>query len=398
MRHQRPVAAGLLAGVVAACSASPTTTSGPPTPAATTSAPDSPAPSSPAATPAASVGASPPIAADGAFLQVVSDELRMREAADTDAELVGTLAHGSLVRVESGPTEAHGYTWFEVVDLGGRQGWAADGDASDAWLAPIPDGTDGTSILTMRYGCEVTPPINPPATTVMDDGWVLTTHRVGQGSGWIVRRLSASGLDAIREDVLGSPYLQSSASYQPQRLPGAEPPGHGACLYTFTVDTDGEPVLVESVGWFGDEEERAFYEPSPERKALDSIARNLIAIDTVLGDEAWEGRGLPYVAAEYVIVIGDGTGPAPGGSPTLVPATLGLGDLDEFGEPMGLGRCGVVTRAEAFEFARVINAAVPDSVRLDTLMYVNVTTAEGWISAEIAPRFPGGESDCDARE
>lgn len=329
---------------------------------------------------------------------VVSDELRMRAAAGTDADLVATLAHGSIVRVESEPVEADGFTWVEVADLTGQQGWAADGDASDAWLAPIPDGTSGTPILTLRYGCDVTPPINPPATTVMDDRWVLTTHRIGQGSGWIVRRLSTSGLDAIREDVLGSPYLQSSASYEPQRLPGAEPPGHGLCLYRFTIGTGGEPVVVESVGWFGDEEEQAFYEPSPERKALDGIARNLIEIDTILGDEAWEGPGLPYVAAEYVLVIVDGPGPAPDGSPVVDPAALGLGNLDEFGDPLGQGRCAVVTRAQAFGFARVINSAAPESVRLDSPSYLNFTTDDGWISADLAPRFPGGETDCDERE
>lgn len=331
-------------------------------------------------------------------MQVVSDELRIRAAAGTDAELVGTLANGSIVRVESGPTEADGFTWLEVTDVAGRRGWAADGDATDAWLAPPPDATSGTPILTLRYGCEMVPPINPPATTVMDDGWVLTTRRGGMGSGWIVRRLTTSGLDAIRQDVLGSPYLQASARYEPQRLPGAEPPGHGACLYTFTIPGEGEGVVVESIGWFGDEEERAFYQPSPERKALDGLARNLIDIDAVLGNEDWEGRGLPYLATEYVIELVDGSEPAPDGSPTIDPAALGLGDLDAFGDPRGVGRCGVATRAQAFEFARVINAAAPDSVWLDNLSYMNFTTGDGWIGANMAPRFPGGEADCQSRE
>jgi hypothetical protein len=156
-------------------------------------------------------------------------------------------------------------------------------------------------------------------------------------------------------------------------------------------------VVVESVGWFGDAEERAFYEPSPERKALDSIARNLIQIDMVLEDPDWVGRGLPYVPADYVITVADGTGPAPDGLPAIDPAALGLGDLDEFGDAHALGRCGVVTRAQAFELARVINAAAPDSVRLDNLVYVTFTAPDGWISATLAPGFPGGESDCGAQ-
>ena len=388
MRYRSSLAAGVLTALVAACSASPTTTSRPPSP-------DDSSTSSIGATPTAAESASPPTA-DNAFLQVVSDELRIRAAAGTGAELVGTLANGSIVRVESGPTQADGFAWLEVTDVAGRRGWAADGDATDVWLAPVPEATSGTPILTLRYGCEVVAPINPPATTVMDDGWVLTTRREASG-GWIARRLSTGGLDDIREDVIGSPYLQSSGSYEPQRLPGAEPPGHGACLYTFTIPRGGEPVVVESINWFGDEEEGAFYQASPERRALDGIARNLIEIDAVLGDGAWEGPGLPYLATEYVIELGDGTGPAPDGSPSVDPASLGLGDLDEFGAARGEGRCGVVSRAEAFEFARVINAEVPNSVRLDIPSYPSFRTDDGWISANIAPRFPGGETDCESR-
>jgi hypothetical protein len=387
----RPLAAGVLGGILAACSASPPTTSQPPSldPSPTTTASNAPA------TQTAAPSDSAPSSADGALMQVVSDELRMRVAAGTDAGLVGTLVRGSTVRVESGPVEADGYAWFEVVDLMGRQGWAAGGDGTDPWLAQVAELSNATPILTLEYGCDVVPPINPPATTVLDDGWVLTTERVAEG-GWIVRRLSPSGLDEIREDVLGSPYLRASATFEPQRLPGAEPPGHGACLYTFTIATDGAPIVVESIGWFGDEEESQFYAPSPERKALDSIARNLIAIDDILPDDAWEGRALPYIAKEYVLAIVDGTGPAPESTPAIEPATLGLGDLDEFGSSHGFGRCGMLTRAQAFEVARVLNATGAASVRLDHLTYLSFTTDDGWVSAQIVPRFPGGMPDCES--
>ena len=326
---------------------------------------------------------------------VVSDELRMRAAPGTDADLVATLAHGSIVRLESEPVEADGYTWVEVADLTGHQGWAADGDGTDPWLAEVAELSNATPILTLQYGCDVVPPVNPPASTVLDDGWVLTTQRVAEG-GWIVRRLSPSGLDTIRADVLGSPYLQASGSFEPQRLPGAEPPGHGACLYTFTISTGGAPIVVESIGWFGDEEEAQFYAPSPERKALDGIARNLIAIDDILPTDAWEGRALPYIAQEYVLAIGVGTEPAPEGTPTIDPATLGLGDLDAFGSAHGVGRCGVLTRAQAFEVARVLNAGGVSSVRLDHFTYQSFLIDDGFVGIQMFPRFPGGMPDCES--
>jgi hypothetical protein len=390
-KRHRPLAAGVLGAIVAACSVSPPPTSRPPT----QDASDPTTSISPSATQTTTPSGSPPTTADHEMMQVVSDALRLRATAGTDADLVGTLARGSTVRVESGPNESDGYSWLEVVDLADRQGWAAVGDGADLWLAPIPDLTSGTPILTLEFGCDVVPPINPPATTVLEDGWVLTTERVAEG-GWIVRRLTASGLNELRVDVLGSPYLQSSATYQPLPLPGVEPPGHGACLYTFTIATDGEPIVVASVNWFGDEEETQFYELSPERKAVDGIARNLIAIDDILPDDAWEGPSLPYVAPEYLLAIGDGTGPPPEGAPAIQPAALGLGDLDAFGDPHGQGRCGMLTRAQAFEVARVLNATGAASVRLDHVTYQSFTIANGWVNARVAPRFPGGDPDCES--
>jgi hypothetical protein len=37
-------------------------------------------------------------------------------------------------------------------------------------------------------------------------------------------------------------------------------------------------------------------------------------------------------------------------------------------------------------------------VRLDNLSYLNFSTDDRWLAASFAPRFPGGESDCNARE
>jgi hypothetical protein len=332
---------------------------------------------------------------EGAIMQVVADELRMRAEAGTASTLVGTLERGTAVRIESGPVEADGFTWFEVVDLEGRGGWAADGDGTDPWLAGIPDMTGGTPMLMLEYGCDVIGPINPPATTVLDDGRVIATDQ-SSGYGWIVRQLSATGLEQLRDGVLESPYLQASAEFPPQpRADAGEPPGHGACSYTFTIAAGDEPIVVTTIGWFGDEEERTFYEPSPERKSLDGVARNLIAIDGVLGEEAWEGQGLPFVAAEYSLHIGAGIGPAPEDAGLIDPNELGLGDIGSFGSPAGSGRCATLSRAQAFEVARVLrasNAAL--DVRLDAVTFPYFATDAGWFSVALAPVFPDGQPDC----
>ena len=331
---------------------------------------------------------------DGAIMQVVADELSMRVEAGTASTLVGTLERGTAVRIESGPQEADGFTWFEVVDLEGLQGWAAAGDGTDPWLADIPDLT-ATPMLILTYACDVSAPINPAATMVLEDGRVISTDQVEQ-FGWIVRQLSASGLEQVREGVLESPYLQASAEYRPQpRADAGEPPGHGACSYTFTIPTEAEPIVVTTIGWFGDEEEKTFYEPSPERKSLDGVARNLIAIDAVLDEEAWEGSGLPFVAAEYSVHISAPLGPGPEDAGTIDPAELGLGDLGSFGSPAGSGRCATVSRAQAFEVARVLegsNAAL--GARLDAVTTPYFATDDGWFMVALAPVFPDGQPDC----
>src|SRR5688500_2631315 len=343
-------------------------------------------------------GSAPPNvgeAPDGAILQVVADELRMRAEAGTASTLLGTLERGDVVRVESGPVDADGFRWFEVVDLHGRRGWAADGDETDPWLAFIPDPVGGTPMLTLTYGCDVVGPINPPATTVLNDGTVIATNPAA-GFGWTVRQLSAAGLEELREGVIESPYLQVSGEYRPRpRADAGDPPGHGACSYTFTIPTDAEPIVVTTIGWFGDEEERTFYEPSPERKALDGIARNLIAVEDVLGDKAWEAPGLPYVAAAYTLHLAPGVGPTPRDVGSMDPGGLGVDDIGSFGTPAGTGRCDTVSRGQAFELVRVLNdAGLSNDLRLDAVSFPNFATDEGWYSGALAPLFPDGQPNC----
>ena len=322
--------------------------------------------------PAQTASADAPV---GEVLQVVADELRVRAQAGTDAALVGTLERGTPVRVESAPVEADGFTWYEVTDLTSRRGWVAEGDEADAWLSPVQDLTSTDAILALTYGCDVVGPISPPATTVMEDGRVLMTQ--GAAGDWTVRQLSESGLQEIRDDVLGSPYLQASAEYEPRRRADAgEPPGHGACLYTFTVGTEHEPIVVSAIGWFGDEEEAQFYEPSPERKALTAIAQNLIAIEEVLGDDSWDAPASPYIAREFAVTIGAG----------IDPDTLGLGDVEWTQGPTGPGDCAIISRGQAFEAARVFNeGGQSEPMRLDRTYFSEVV---------LVPRTPDGYPDC----
>ena len=387
-RRLRVTAASLV--VLAACSAT--------TPSPSPGDPSSGAPS-PIVSTAPSGPASPATGPDtgGELMQVVADELRLRTAAGTDASLVEALPRGTVVRVESDPVEADGFRWLEVLTIDGQTGWAADGDATDPWLAAIPDVGSGSPIVTLATVCDVVGPLNPPTTVVMDDGWVIAPDEPEVG-GWVTRQLSSAGLEEIRGAVTGSPYLQASAEYVPEPKPGAEPPGHGACQYTFTVPPEGggEPIVVSSVGWFGDEEESTFYQPSPERRTLDALAQNLTNVIRLLDDEAWTGNALPYVPAEVVLRIDEASGgPAPDDAPEVDPAAIGIGDIDAFGAPAGTGRCGTLSRERAFDLARVLNQAVPGfAIRLNSVPTPYFMTGDRWFSIILGPRFPGGEPRC----
>lgn len=325
----------------------------------------------------------------GTLMMVVADELRMRAAPGTDSDLVAGLERGDVVQIVSGPADADGFAWYEAIDITDRRGWLAEGDGSDAWLAALPSEGDAVPLLSFEFGCDVTGPFQGPTTLIYEDGRVI--HDFTGATDWRVRTLSATGLARVRDDLLGSPHLQASGEYVPILRPGAEPPGHGACLFTFIVATDGAPIEVTSVGWFGDQEESEFYEPSPERKVLDAIAHNLMAIDSVLDDSSWEPAGwLPWIPAEHLIGLGQGEGPPPSELAVVEPERTGLGDLAAFGAPSGPGRCDIVPRETAFQFARALNEAGHEPpLRLNTSANLAFGTDIGWMYGLFHPNGPG---------
>ena len=391
MHANRPAATLVTALVIlAACG------SGAGTPSASPSVAEIPSPSPETSEGSDEPSASPSPPSTATILRVVADALQVRAEPGTDADAIGSLARDAVVRVESGPVDADGFTWYEVVDLSGQGGWIADGDGTDAWLASAAEDGDETVLLSFSYGCDVTGPVMYPATTITEGGRVILGY--GQPSGMTVGQLSESGMAHIRENVLEHPYLQASGEYTAEPRPGAgDPPGHGACLYDFTLPTDAEPIIVEAVSWFGDQEEAEFWQPSPQRKALTDVANNLIMIGEVLGKDAWEEPpAQPYFAPEYVLWVGEGEGAAPDGIGSIDASALGLGALDAYGEPAGSGRCAIVPIADAFEVLRVLNQPAGEDMGLATIAFPSFGTDQTWYSLVMIGQTPDGQPGCDA--
>ncbi len=62
--------------------------------------------------------------------------LNVRAKAAKNAKQVGKLNSGAVVTLTAGPTEADGFTWWEVDNGKDVKGWVATGPASDPWLKP----------------------------------------------------------------------------------------------------------------------------------------------------------------------------------------------------------------------------------------------------------------------
>jgi uncharacterized protein YgiM (DUF1202 family) len=60
----------------------------------------------------------------------------MRDIPSPAGQLVVQLGSGQVVTILSGPSEAAGFTWWQVEDRQGRTGWIADGDGQSEWLSP----------------------------------------------------------------------------------------------------------------------------------------------------------------------------------------------------------------------------------------------------------------------
>lgn len=360
-------------------------------------------PSSTAPGPIASVI---PYAAGDSLLQVSVDGLRMRATASTSADIVRSLDRGEVVRVMSGPIEADGYVWHEVVDLDSRIGWVAMGSGGQPWLATVPD-DPATSQLLLRFerGCDafdIGMAGFPAQVTLSADGRVVVWSS-------FVRQLSPSGLAQVQRDVLELSALNASATYNPEPRPGVpEEPGHGACINRFTLGEGAERVVVSAINWQGDQEEATYYLPAPERRALDELALHLTDIEAWLGPSAWtEPLARRYISSSYQFWLY----PQSGAPPSYVdaPSVSGAvwpfdGPIEQFGGTDPRQRCGYLDPGQAFETLRVMRergvraeaAAVdpPRVLSLDGFGYGNFSTEAGWFSFWLTPRSPDGYPSC----
>ena len=340
------------------------------------------------AAPSPSAGAESPYPI-GTVIQVLAEAIRLRQTPDTSADIVSAMTRDMTASVIGGPTDSDGYTWLEVDGPSGT-GWVATGDSEDRWIVAVPDFERAELAFRFRSMCDVTPPLLPPTLTITADREVVMASP--DDGRLLAGRLTPAAFAEVM-GVLAHPALAESAAYRPELRPDAgEPPGHGLCVFEFTLGPPSERVRVTSVSWFGDEEEEAYYVPSPERRALDEMARGFMVAPELFTDASWDAPLAEYQPAAFLVWIWpEAASPTPG-VPSLTDLDV-IGDPATFGEPIDSGRCGYLDRASAEAMAEAFSGT-PTPLRLNAVSYLTVQTDSGWANIVTSPLTPDGFPTC----
>lgn len=284
---------------------------------------------------------------------------------------------------------------------------AAPSATTEPEPSPSPVGAGDELLLRVQNGGggPTYPTDLLPWVTLMADGTLVWQPVVAptEYPSLVTRRLSPAGLDELRERIFGFGLLEQSANHELVQRPGApEPLGRGIGVFTFTAGSGDNEVVVQSVEWLGDEEEATYYQPSPEREALDALARGLRDPESMLRGDAWAGPAEPFEGADYQLVLIPYRDVPPYGNPDI--ADMGLaydGPIDEFGEAAGFPgelstRCGVITREEAAGIVQVLADADFGAVGLSMQTSGGIDWAEGngTVDLFMLPRMPDGFPEC----
>lgn len=269
-------------------------------------------------------------------------------------------------------------------------------------------GPDDTLLSFVRQ-CDVLPPIVGPTTTVLGDGRVIWPQMESvQGPSVLSERtLGDAGIDRLIAEIRDNGLFETDAVYRHERRPGTpEPPGHGLCVYDFIWHADDEPVHVSSTMWLGDEEEETYYEPAPERRALDDLARRLADPESWFDADEWaEAAATPFEPDSYLVLarLFDGA----------QLATLGAPDIDEvswpfaepphaFGDELPQGmRCGVAPAADAERLAAELAAAGMEQFERPAdgpMLTLPWAARDSAVEILLHPQRPDGEPPCEGSE
>ncbi len=230
--------------------------------------------------------------------------------------------------------------------------------------APSADPAVGRLVLRLESGGEMG---RIHVVTVLEDGRIITTSAQGGANPYVERRLTAAGVQLLRDELHATGLTDTSAYYPPVAKPGVEI-GWGGAGPALEVGLSGGGTAV--ISWvFMNDPEHLNWEPQPEAEALDALYARLSTLDEWLPASAWaDANARPYAPARYRIVIErvqwDGSlDELPVESATVSwPLDGGIdafGDVmeDLAGQPFDATRCGVVSAEQATAVIEALEAA-----------------------------------------
>lgn len=202
--------------------------------------------------------------------------------------------------------------------------------------------------------------------TVLDDGRVISSDPFGVSPA-TERRLTAEGIQLVRDEMAATGLTDFSASYSPVANPGKEFGFGGAGPVLHIGQPGGDPIVVTWYLFADTEEDLAA--PQPEAEALEALAARLTTLEEWLPANAWaDATADPFESERYLLSIDQQ--PRVPGDTGYVEATSVSWPLDEgidvFGElsdpPIDDVRYGCLDAADGRAVIEVLEGAVVGGV------------------------------------
>ncbi|MGH2456542.1 MAG: hypothetical protein ACRDHD_09845 [Candidatus Limnocylindria bacterium] len=242
--------------------------------------------------------------------------------------------------------------------------------------------------------------------TVLDDGRVISSGNPGTADPIVERRLTAAGVQLVRDELDATGLTDASADYSPVANPGVEPPAYGGAGPSLEVGQPGAETVVITWFLFGDTEED-FFQPQPEAEALDALAARLTTLDDWLPASAWaDATPAPYEPAAYRVLIQRQDW---GGSLDDLPVEASTVEwsvdpgLDSFGEvisPLPFEqRCGVASAEDGTALLDALDAAgatVNDQAYLSSLLGERASSRV--VTVYLQPILPLEAESCEGAQ
>ena len=237
--------------------------------------------------------------------------------------------------------------------------------------------------------------------TVFDDGRLITSDPTGAEAP-VERRLTAAGIQLVRDEIAATGLTDTTADFSPVPNPGVEPPGFIGTLGRLEIGRPGGGTVVITWNLYGDDDP-GFFQPQPEAEALQALSDRLSTLEEWLPAVAWvDASGAPYVPDTYRMRI---SGSPWGGTIDSLPA-----DVATVSWPVGIDlpglaeaiessadetRCSVIEEAAGTAVIEAVQAAGAAPVPGEPLSFwLGVPATSRLVEIRLAPIVPFDVATC----